>query len=126
MPRLTTGQGSVLLAPRSKTMSLEDQTIQNFITLVETQWPLFADCQGELEQLWRDLPSDKEGMSDMIADWYESHPAIADAMDAISEEKQTKRAPGTLGNVPNPDPKLYQQMLENAMRRNQSPPKTKP
>ncbi len=32
-------------------MSLEDQIMQNFLTLVETQPPLFADCQGELEQL---------------------------------------------------------------------------
>ncbi|MEB3827682.1 hypothetical protein [Phormidium sp. CCY1219] len=108
-------------------MSLEDQTIQNFITLVETQWPLFADCQAELEQLQANLPSDKEEMSDTIADWCESHPAILDALDAISQQPQSDRVPGHQGNAPPPpDPKLYQEMLQNAMRRNQPPSKTKP
>jgi hypothetical protein len=108
-------------------MSLEDQIMQNFLTLVETQPPLFADCQGELEQLCNSLPEDKEEMSDAIADWYESHPAILNAMDAMSKQQEGDRVPGTQGNAPPPpDPKLYQEMLQNAMRRNQSSSKTKP
>ena len=109
-------------------MLLEDQTIQNFITLVETQWPLFADCQGSLEQLQANLPSDKEEMSDTIADWCESHPAILDAMDRMSEDiSKYSKTPGNQGKAPPPpDPKQYQEMLENAMRRNQPQSKTKP
>ena len=108
-------------------MLQEDQTIQNFITLVKTQWPLFADCQGSLEQLQANLPLDKEEMSDTIADWCESHPAILDALDAISEQQESDRVPGNQGKAPPPpDPKQYQEMLENAMRRNQPPSKTKP
>jgi len=108
-------------------MSLEDQTIQNFIALVETKWPLFADCQAELEQLQANLPSDKEEMSDTIADWCESHPAILDALDGMSGDIISKysKTPGNQGNAPPPpDPKLYQEMLQNAMRRNQPPSKT--
>ncbi|MBD1940317.1 hypothetical protein [Microcoleus sp. FACHB-68] len=108
-------------------MRLEDQTIQDFITLVETQWPLFAECQGELEQLQTSLPSDREGMSDAIIDWCESHPAILDAMDAMSEQQQRDRVPGSHGHAPPPpDPKVYQEMLDNEIRRNQSSSKTKP
>ena len=107
-------------------MLLEDQTIQNFIALVETQWPLFADCQADLEKLQANLPSDKEGMSDTIADWCESRPAILDALDGISGYITSKysKTPGNKGNPPPPpDPKLDQEMLENAIRRNQSLPK---
>jgi len=110
-------------------MSLEDQTIQKFIALVGTQWPLFADCQAELEQLQANLPSDKEEMSDMIANWCESHPAILDALDGISGDIISKhsKTPGNKGKAPPPpDPKLYQEMLENEVRRNQSSSKTKP
>ena len=110
-------------------MSLEDQIMQNFLTLVETQPPLFADCQGELEQLCQSLPEDKEEMSDAIADWYESHPPIRDAMDAMSGNviSDYSKAPGTQGHAPPPpDPKTYRNILENAIRRLQSPPKQTP
>ncbi|MBK4729020.1 hypothetical protein JJD41_03820 [Oxynema sp. CENA135] len=103
-------------------MLQEDETIQDFIKLVETQKPLFADCQEELQQLLGNLPSDKEGMSDAIADWCEAHPSVQNALDALSEQKEGDRVPGHTGIAPPPpDPKFYQQMLENAIRRNQSP-----
>lgn len=99
-------------------MSSRDEYIQNFITLVETQWPLFADRQEELEQLETSLPPDTKGISNAIASWCKSRPAIRDAMDAISERKESDRVPGSQGNPPPPpDPKLYQEMLKNAIRR---------
>ncbi|MCT7975855.1 hypothetical protein [Laspinema olomoucense] len=108
-------------------MSLEDQIMQNFLTLVETQPPLFADCQGELEQWCKSLPEDKEEMSDASAAWYRFRPAIRETMYALSQRKETKesdRAPGHTGNAPPPpDPKTYRNILENAIRRIQSPPK---
>jgi hypothetical protein len=105
-------------------MSLEDKMIQDFIQLVETQWPLFADYQGELEALVKNLPSDKEGMSDAIASWCESHPSVQDAM---SESQEGDRVPGTQGNAPPPpDPKIYQEMLQNKIRRHQSSSQNKP
>ncbi|MCT7984033.1 hypothetical protein NG796_12065 [Laspinema sp. A4] len=107
-------------------MSLEDKMIQDFITLVETQSLLFADYPGEVEALIESLPEDKEGMSDAIADWYESHPPIRDAMDAMSGNviSDYSKAPGTQGHAPPPpDPKTYRNILENAIRRIQSPPK---
>ncbi|MCT7976586.1 hypothetical protein [Laspinema olomoucense] len=110
-------------------MSLEDQIMQNFLTLVETQPPLFADCQGELEQLCKSLPEDKEEMSDAIADWCESRTTIRDAMDAMSGNiiSDYSKAPGIHGNAPPPpDPKAYRDILENAIRRIQSPPKQTP
>ncbi|TVQ58253.1 MAG: hypothetical protein EA366_07000 [Spirulina sp. DLM2.Bin59] len=111
-------------------MSLEDQMIQDFIALVETQWPLFVDCQRELTQLCESLPEDKEAMSDAIAAWCESHPAIQNAIDVLSgnEISDGSKAPGTQGKAPPPpqDPKMYQEMLQNNIRRNQSPSQPKP
>lgn len=98
-------------------MLLEDKTIQKFLTLVETQSSLFADCQGELEQLWKSLPEDKEGMSDAIASWCQSRPTIRDAMDTMSKRKEGDRSPGHTGHAPPPpDPKAYRDILENAIR----------
>lgn len=108
-------------------MSSRDQYIQNFITLVETQWPLFADCQGELEQLRTSLPDDSKGISNAIASWCQSRPTIRDAMDAISKSKEGDRVPGHTGKAPPPpDPKAYRDILENAIRRIQSPSKHTP
>ncbi len=108
-------------------MSSRDQYIQNFITLVETQWPLFADCQEELEQLRTGLPPDTKGISNAIASWCNSRPTIRDAMDAMSERKEGDRVPGHTGIAPpRPDPKDYRDILENAIRRIQSPPKQTP
>lgn len=99
-------------------MSSRDEYIQNFITLVETQWPLFADCQEELEQLVEKLPSDTRKISNEIAAWCKSHLKIRDAMDTISQQPQSDRTPGSKGNPPPPpDPKLYQEMLKNTIRR---------
>ncbi len=72
-------------------MSLEDKMIQDFIQLVETQWPLFADYQGELEALVKNLPSDKEGMSDAIASWCESHPLASPEPKAMPHRHQTRK-----------------------------------
>lgn len=108
-------------------MLQEDKDIQDFIKLVETQRPLFADCQEELQQLLGNLPSDKEGMSDAIADWCEAHPSVQKALDALSEQKGGDRVPGHTGNAPPPpDPKAYRDILENAIRRIQSPSKQTP
>ncbi len=108
-------------------MSLEDKMIQDFIQLVETQWPLFADYQEELEALVKNLPSDKEGMSDAIASWCQSRPTIRDAMVTMSKSKEGDRVPGTQGNAPPPpDPKIYQEMLQNNIRRHQSSSQNKP
>ncbi|WP_199247798.1 hypothetical protein [[Phormidium] sp. ETS-05] len=108
-------------------MSSRDEYIQNFITLVETQWPLFADCQGELEQLQTSLPDDIKGISNAIASWCKSRPPIRDAMDAMSGQKVGDRTPGHTGEAPPPpDPKTYRDILENTIRRNQSPPKQTP
>jgi hypothetical protein len=105
-------------------MSSRDQYIQNFITLVKTRSPLFADCQEELEQLRTSLPEDTAGISNAIAAWCKSRPTIRDAMGAMSEQKEGDRAPGHTGNAPPPpDPKTYRNILENAIRRIQSPPK---
>ena len=47
-----------------------------------------------------------------------------DAMDAISGQKVGDRTPGHTGEAPPPpDPKTYQYILENTIRRIQSPPK---
>jgi hypothetical protein len=108
-------------------MSSRDQYIQNFITLVETQWPLFAGCQGELEQLRTSLPDDTKGISNAIASWCQSRPTIRDAMDTMSKSKEGDRVPGTQGNAPPPpDPKIYQEMLQNNIRRHQSSSQNKP
>ncbi len=111
-------------------MPLEDRTLQNFIQLVETQWTLFANDPGELDALLENLPSDKEEMSDAICEWCESRPDVLKAMDTLWEQQEREpqendRAPGTQGNAPPPDPEFYQKMLQNAIRRNQSPPKPK-
>jgi hypothetical protein len=107
-------------------MSFEDRTLQNFIQLVETQWTLFANHQGELDALLESLPSDKAEMSDAIYEWCESRPDILKAMDALWERQESDRTPGTQGTAPPPpDPEFYQKMLQNAIRRNQSPPNPK-
>ncbi|MBP0014132.1 MAG: hypothetical protein J7545_10645 [Roseofilum sp. SBFL] len=107
-------------------MSSRDEYIQNFITLVETQWPLFVDRQEELEQLGTSLPPDTKGISNAIASWCKSRPPIRDAMDAMSARKEGDRTPGSQGNAPSPpDPKLYQEMLQNTIRRQQKPAKEK-
>ncbi len=108
-------------------MSSRDEYIQNFITLVETQWPLFADCQGELEQLQTSLPDNIKGISNAIASWCQSRPPIRDAMDAMSGLQVGDRVPGTQGNAPPPpDPKIYQEMLQNNIRRHRSSSQSKP
>jgi len=105
-------------------MLLEDKTIQKFLTLVKTQSSLFADCQGELEQLSKSLPEDKEGISDAIASWCESHPAIQNAMSGNTLSDYSKTF-GIDGHAPPPpDPKAYRDILENAIRRIPPPKQT--
>lgn len=105
-------------------MLAEDEIIKTFIQLVETQRTLFANCEAELEQLCASLPLDREQMSDAIAEWCASYPEIDQALDSSSE---SDRVPGSQGDAPPPpDPKLYQEMLQNTIRRQQKPPKKKP
>jgi hypothetical protein len=106
-------------------MSLHEQTLHNFIHLLQTQPSLFLPKdRAELDHLIADQTDDTKQLSNAISTWCESHPEIDQA---LFDLESSGRAPGTkkTGNVPPPDITLNKQTLRNAIQQS-FPPSSPP
>lgn len=97
-------------------MSVDEQNIQAFVELIESQPSLFSvEDQANLWQLISTLPHDAEQISNAIADWCNSREKIHNALlPLIGELSQITRSPAKV--FKSPDPKDYNDILYNAMR----------
>ena len=108
-------------------MSLSyEENIATFINLLDNQPSLFSPANlDELEQLIASLPDDIEKISEAISLWYEQQPKIIDAQLQLLNESNSPnslitkvKAPGKdKGNVPESDPNINKETLENAIKR---------
>ncbi len=98
---------------------LHEQTIYNFIELLNNQSSLFSDRdRADLNQLIASQPDDIKQLSNTILAWCEANPEIdrplAELKDNLSDEI---KAPGTnLGKKPPLDGKLAKEMVLNAIQ----------
>lgn len=104
-------------------MSVDEQNIQAFVELIESQPSLFSvEDQANLWQLISTLPNDAEQISNAldevlavgIADWCNSREKIYNALLPLIGELSQTRSPAKV--FKSPDPKDYNDILYNAMR----------
>ncbi len=102
------------------------QTIESFLTLLETQPGLFNDAQRqELANLWQQTSLNYDAIADNIAQWGDKNPAIeAELINLIAPEDQDK-LPGDGKTPPPPSPEEYRDKLIN-FTRNSFPATTPP
>jgi hypothetical protein len=109
-------------------MLFEQQNIEGFIKLLETQRQLFSEADlVDLNELAESLPESIGALSNAIAAWCEERPPILEAQTAIlSDICEFDGIRGPLGTgYPEPTPaenqKIQAQFI-NAIRRNTPPP----
>lgn len=102
------------------------QTIDSFLTLLETQPGLFNDAQRqELTDLWEKTSLNYDAIADNIAEWCDKNPAIeAELLKLIDPEDQDK-LPGGGKVPPPPPPEEYRDKIIN-FTRNSFPAETPP